>query len=54
MGRGNGRLPRGPPPRRVYALQWVNERRLPPTTYEVYRGLLRLHILPAFECLDLD
>ncbi|MEU9773533.1 site-specific integrase [Streptomyces sp. NPDC047968] len=37
-----------------YALQWVKERRLSPTTDELYRRLLRLHILPAFEDLDLD
>ncbi|MEU3917862.1 tyrosine-type recombinase/integrase [Streptomyces sp. NPDC029004] len=36
-----------------YALRWVKERRLSPTTDELYRRLLRLHILPAFEDLDL-
>ncbi|MFC6065092.1 tyrosine-type recombinase/integrase [Streptomyces ochraceiscleroticus] len=38
----------------VYALQWVDERDLAPTTDELYRRLLRLHILPTFEVLDLD
>ncbi|WP_175499914.1 tyrosine-type recombinase/integrase [Streptomyces sp. CC77] len=37
-----------------YATLWVKERRLSPTTDELYRRLLRLHILPAFEGLDLD
>lgn len=37
-----------------YATLWVKERRLSPTTDELYRRLLRLHILPAFEDLDLD
>ncbi|CAL9457267.1 tyrosine-type recombinase/integrase [Streptomyces sp. enrichment culture] len=37
-----------------YALQWVDERGLAPTTDELYRRLLRLHLLPAFEDLDLD
>ncbi|MEV1052117.1 tyrosine-type recombinase/integrase [Streptomyces sp. NPDC049887] len=37
-----------------YALLWVKERRLSPTTDELYRRLLRLHVLPAFEGLDLD
>ncbi|MGW1087724.1 tyrosine-type recombinase/integrase [Streptomyces sp. NPDC002596] len=37
-----------------YALLWVRERRLSQTTEELYRRLLRLHILPAFEGLDLD
>ncbi|MFF3904387.1 tyrosine-type recombinase/integrase [[Kitasatospora] papulosa] len=39
---------------REYALLWVKERRLSQTTEELYRRLLRLHILPAFEDLDLD
>lgn len=39
---------------KVYALQWVDERGLAATTDELYRRLLRLHILPAFEGLDLD
>ncbi|MFF4157014.1 tyrosine-type recombinase/integrase [Streptomyces sp. NPDC001678] len=38
----------------VYALKWVEERGLAPTTDELYRRLLRLYILPAFERLDLD
>ncbi|TQK52914.1 site-specific recombinase XerD [Streptomyces sp. SLBN-118] len=37
-----------------YALRWVKERRLSDTTDELYRRLLRLHILPAFGDLDLD
>ncbi|MFC8594671.1 tyrosine-type recombinase/integrase [Streptomyces atroolivaceus] len=39
---------------REYALLWVKERRLSQTTEELYRRLLRLHILPAFADLDLD
>ncbi|MFE7237463.1 tyrosine-type recombinase/integrase [Streptomyces sp. NPDC057580] len=39
---------------REYTLLWVKERRLSQTTEELYRRLLRLHILPAFEGLDLD
>ncbi len=38
----------------VYASQWVQERGLSPTTNELYRRLLRLHILPTFGGLDLD
>ncbi|MFJ5213336.1 tyrosine-type recombinase/integrase [Streptomyces sp. NPDC088354] len=37
-----------------YALRWVKERRLSPTTDELYRRLLRLHILPSLGDLDLD
>ncbi|MBQ0983060.1 tyrosine-type recombinase/integrase family protein [Streptomyces sp. F63] len=37
-----------------YALRWVRERRLSATTEELYRRLLRLHILPTFGALDLD
>ncbi|MFJ1769642.1 tyrosine-type recombinase/integrase [[Kitasatospora] papulosa] len=37
-----------------YALQWVDERDLSATTDELYRRLLRLHLLPTFEGLDLD
>ncbi|MEV7253282.1 tyrosine-type recombinase/integrase [Streptomyces cyaneofuscatus] len=37
-----------------YALQWVKERGLSATTDELYRRLLRLHVLPTFEDLDLD
>ncbi|MFI6648314.1 tyrosine-type recombinase/integrase [Streptomyces sp. NPDC050529] len=37
-----------------YALQWVDERGLSATTDELYRRLLRLHLLPTFEGLDLD
>lgn len=38
----------------AYALRWVTERRLKPTTDELYRRLLRLHILPTFRAWDLD
>jgi integrase len=37
-----------------YALQWVDERGLSATTDELYRRLLRLHLLPTLEGLDLD
>ena len=37
-----------------YALQWVGERGLAATTDELYRRLLRLHLLPTFEGWDLD
>ncbi|MGW5822272.1 tyrosine-type recombinase/integrase [Streptomyces noursei] len=37
-----------------YALRWVEERGLSATTDELYRRLLRLHVLPTFEGLDLD
>ncbi|MFE3946358.1 tyrosine-type recombinase/integrase [Streptomyces sp. NPDC059118] len=37
-----------------YALQWVDERGLSATSDELYRRLLRLHVLPTFEDLDLD
>ncbi|MFB7786816.1 tyrosine-type recombinase/integrase [Streptomyces vinaceus] len=39
---------------REYAVQWVDERGLEETTDELYRRLLRLHILPTFEDRDLD
>ncbi|MFJ1595583.1 tyrosine-type recombinase/integrase [Streptomyces sp. NPDC088261] len=38
----------------VYALKWVAERGLSATTEELYRRLLRLHILPTFCAWDLD
>lgn len=38
----------------VYALKWVEERELAATTDELYRRLLRLHILPQFKGIDLD
>ncbi|MFB7636801.1 tyrosine-type recombinase/integrase [Streptomyces sp. NPDC056149] len=38
----------------VYALKWVDERGLSATTDELYRRLLRLHILPTFGSMDLD
>ncbi|MGW2329250.1 tyrosine-type recombinase/integrase [Streptomyces sp. NPDC001700] len=37
-----------------YAVQWVDERDLSATTDELYRRLLRLHILPTFRAWDLD
>jgi integrase len=37
-----------------YALRWVAERGLAPTTEELYRRLLRLHVLPGFRQWDLD
>ncbi|SFD17142.1 tyrosine-type recombinase/integrase [Streptomyces aidingensis] len=37
-----------------YALRWVDERGLAATTDELYRRLLRLHILPAFDAANLD
>lgn len=37
-----------------YALKWVDERGLAATTDELYRRLLRLHVLPGFGDLDLD
>ncbi|MDT0409370.1 MULTISPECIES: tyrosine-type recombinase/integrase [Streptomyces] len=38
----------------TYAVQWVAERGLSATTAELYRRLLRLHILPTFGAWDLD
>lgn len=38
----------------AYALKWVDERGLSATTDELYRRLLRLHILPVFGAMDLD
>lgn len=37
-----------------YALRWIDERGLAPTSEELYRRLLRLHVLPGFGHLDLD
>ncbi|MEU5390202.1 tyrosine-type recombinase/integrase [Streptomyces tibetensis] len=37
-----------------YALRWMGERGLAPTTLDRYDGLLRLHILPTFGGKDLD
>ncbi|WP_031072360.1 tyrosine-type recombinase/integrase [Streptomyces sp. NRRL S-118] len=37
-----------------YALEWVDDRDLSATTDELYRRLLRLHILPTFGEYDLD
>ncbi|MFE9393224.1 tyrosine-type recombinase/integrase [Streptomyces sp. NPDC006784] len=37
-----------------YALKWVSERGLSATTDELYRRLLRLHVLPTFGSVNLD
>ncbi|GAA3856827.1 tyrosine-type recombinase/integrase [Streptomyces sedi] len=37
-----------------YALQWIEERDLAATTDELYRRLLRLHLVPTFGGLDVD
>lgn len=37
-----------------YALKWVDERVLAATTEELYRRLLRLHVLPFLGAYDLD
>ncbi|MGW1564022.1 tyrosine-type recombinase/integrase [Streptomyces sp. NPDC002144] len=37
-----------------YALRWLEERGLAPTTVDRYDGLLRLHILPTFGGKNLD
>lgn len=39
---------------RVYAEKWVEERELAVRTVDLYQHLLRLHIFPAFDALDLD
>lgn len=39
---------------KAYAVQWIEERDLSATTDELYRRLLRLHILPTFGAMDLD
>lgn len=38
----------------TYAVRWLDERGLAPTTVDRYNGLLRLHILPTFGGVDLD
>ncbi|MFB7133234.1 tyrosine-type recombinase/integrase [Streptomyces sp. NPDC056237] len=38
----------------TYAMKWVEERGLSATTEELYRRLLRLHLLPAFATVNLD
>ncbi|THA62865.1 site-specific integrase [Streptomyces sp. A0958] len=38
----------------TYAMKWVEERGLSATTEELYRRLLRLHLLPAFASVNLD
>jgi integrase len=37
-----------------YAVRWIEERGLAPTTAELYRRLLRIHLLPTFEAVNLD
>ncbi|MCF3960377.1 tyrosine-type recombinase/integrase [Streptomyces fuscigenes] len=55
MRRGDWKDPdEGAVPFEEYALRWVKERRLSATTDELYRRLLRLHILPTFGELGLD
>ncbi|MEU7430407.1 tyrosine-type recombinase/integrase [Streptomyces sioyaensis] len=39
---------------KTYALEWISERGLSPTTDELYRRLLRLHVLPTFAACDVD
>ncbi|MBC3843417.1 site-specific integrase [Streptacidiphilus sp. 4-A2] len=49
LARGNWTDPDiGSIPFKDYAAKWIDERGLMPTTDELYRRLLRLHILPAF------
>ncbi|MFJ8863850.1 tyrosine-type recombinase/integrase [Streptomyces sp. NPDC102451] len=38
----------------AYAMKWIEERGLSATTEELYRRLLRLHLLPAFASVNLD
>jgi integrase len=38
----------------AYAVRWIEERGLAPTTAELYRRLLRIHLLPTFEAVNLD
>jgi integrase len=38
----------------AYAMKWIEERGLAPTSDELYRRLMRLHILPTFGALNLD
>lgn len=38
----------------TYAMKWVEERGLSATTEELYRRLLRLHLLPEFATVNLD
>ncbi|MFD6421361.1 tyrosine-type recombinase/integrase [Streptomyces sp. NPDC060198] len=38
----------------TYAMKWVKERGLSATTEELYRRLLRLHLLPEFATVNLD
>jgi integrase len=55
MRRGDWKDPdEGAVPFEAYALRWVKERRLSATTDELYRRLLRLHILPTFGELGLE
>ncbi|MEU2303356.1 tyrosine-type recombinase/integrase [Streptomyces misionensis] len=55
LSRGDWRAPdAGAVNFRVYAEKWVEERELAVRTEDLYKHLLRLHILPTFAELDLD
>jgi integrase len=55
LSRGDWRAPdAGAVNFRIYAEKWVEERELAVRTEDLYRHLLRLHILPTFGALDLD
>jgi integrase len=55
LSRGDWRAPdAGAVDFRVYAEKWVEERELAVRTEDLYRHLLRLHLLPTFGALDLD
>lgn len=55
LSRGDWRAPdAGAVNFREYAEKWVEERELSVRTVDLYKDLLRLHLLPAFGTLDLD
>ncbi|WP_328670509.1 tyrosine-type recombinase/integrase [Streptomyces sp. NBC_00328] len=55
LSRGDWRAPdAGAVNFRTYAEKWVEERELAVRTEDLYKHLLRLHILPTFGALDLD
>ncbi|MEU9136243.1 tyrosine-type recombinase/integrase [Streptomyces sp. NPDC048404] len=55
LSRGDWRAPdAGAVNFRTYAEKWVEERGLAVRTEDLYKHLLRLHILPTFGALDLD
>ncbi|MET8561689.1 tyrosine-type recombinase/integrase [Streptomyces flaveolus] len=55
LSRGDWRAPdAGAVNFRVYAEKWVEERELAVRTEDLYKHLLRLHILPTFAELDVD